>query len=103
MARRSNRELTYRFCRQRERLFLDQHLVVELRGLRGGPEAGLGGEPIQVAADIPDQHVGQIAGKSVAHHDPLHYQILPVRRHPIGRNLPPPGPGIETNGLPDSP
>jgi hypothetical protein len=50
--------------------------VRELPCLRGGPEAGLGGEPVEVAANVADQHARQFARESIAHHHALHHQIL---------------------------
>jgi len=61
---------------------------MELPCYRGGTEAWLGGEPIEVTSNVADQHVGQVASEAVAHHHALHHQILAIGRHAIGRNLP---------------
>ena len=61
---------------------------MEASAVHGRFEAGLGGEPIQVSANVPQQHFGQIVGEAVAHHDALHDDILPVGGHAVGGHLP---------------
>src|SRR5271166_5276473 len=63
-------------------------LVVEAGAIGGGFEAGLCREPVEMAADVADEHSGQVMGESVAHDYALEDQILTVRGHPVGWHLP---------------
>ncbi len=51
-------------------------------------ESRLCGKPIEVPADVPYKHAGQVMAESIAHHDTLDDHILTVRGHPIGWYLP---------------
>jgi hypothetical protein len=46
---------------------------MEARAIERRFQAGLRREPIQVPANVPQQHFGQIVGEPVAHHDALHH------------------------------
>ena len=58
------------------------------RGFRRRPETRLRLEPVQVSPDVFQKHVAQIMREAIPNHYALHYQVLPVGRHPVGRNLP---------------
>jgi hypothetical protein len=51
-------------------------------------EAGLGGEPVKMAADVAEGHAGEIVGESVTDDDGRGDHVLPVGGHPVGWHLP---------------
>ena len=62
--------------------------VMEAGSVQRRLEAGLGGEPVEMAFYVAEQHAGKIVGESVADDNALHDRILPVGRHPVGWHLP---------------
>jgi len=62
--------------------------VVEAGRVAGGLHAGLGFEPVEVAADVADQHAGEVVGESVADNYALDGYVFAVGGHAVGGHLP---------------